>query len=240
MTCRSTRYREVPCMTHSANEPSSQPPPIPTRRYAICAGGASVAVRLATAWTCSSDADESPDDGRTSRGRPRLSRCVVLGMDAALWREQSGVPTHSSINAEDTIMDGLALVKNPRALLAILKETYGDWSEDKASRLAAALAYYTAFSVAPLLLISIAVAGLVFGREAAQGQIFAQLDGMLGSDGASAIQTGIANSNKAGAGILSTIIGLATLIWSASSLFGQLQESLNTIWEVQPDPHAGI
>jgi membrane protein len=161
-------------------------------------------------------------------------------MDAALWREQSGVPTHSSINAEDTIMDGLALVKNPRALLAILKETYGDWSEDKASRLAAALAYYTAFSVAPLLLISIAVAGLVFGREAAQGQIFAQLNGLLGTDGASAIQTGIANSDKAGAGTFSAIIGIATLIWSASALFGQLQDSLNTIWEVQPDPKAGL
>jgi membrane protein len=137
-------------------------------------------------------------------------------------------------------MNGLAVVKDPRALLSILKETYGDWSEDKASRLAAALAYYTAFSIAPLLLISIAVAGLVFGREAAQGQVFAQLDGLLGSDGASAIQTGIANSDKAGAGTLSAIIGIATLIWSASSLFGQLQEALNTIWEVQPDPKAGI
>jgi membrane protein len=137
-------------------------------------------------------------------------------------------------------MDGLAILKDPRALFSVLKETYGDWSEDKASRLAAALAYYTAFSIAPLLLISIAVAGLVFGREAAQGQIFAQLDGLLGADGASAIQTGIANSNEAGAGTISAIIGLATLIWSASSLFGQLQEALNTIWEVQPDPHAGL
>src|ERR1044071_9257129 len=137
-------------------------------------------------------------------------------------------------------MQNLAVFKDPKALFGLLKETYHDWSEDKASRLAAALAYYTAFSIAPLLLISIAVAGLVFGREAAQGQIFAQLNGLLGSDGASAIQTGIANSNKAGAGTLSAIIGLATLIWSASSLFGQLQEALNTIWEVQPDPHAGL
>jgi membrane protein len=137
-------------------------------------------------------------------------------------------------------MNRLALLKDPRALLSILKETYGDWSEDKASRLAAALAYYTAFSIAPLLLISITVAGLVFGREAAQGQIFAQLNGLLGSDGASVIQTGIANSDKAGTGTLSAIIGIVTLIWSASSLFGQLQDALNTIWEVQPDPNAGL
>ena len=79
-------------------------------------------------------------------------------------------------------MDRLALIQNPQALLGILKDTYSDWSEDKASRLAAALAYYTAFSVAPLLLITITVAGLVFGREAAQGQIFGQLDGLLGAE----------------------------------------------------------
>ncbi|MFN8637233.1 MAG: YihY/virulence factor BrkB family protein [Chloroflexota bacterium] len=132
------------------------------------------------------------------------------------------------------------LLSNPRALLSLLKETYGDWSEDKASRLAAALAYYTAFSVAPLLLISIVVAGLVFGREAAEGQIFGQLQGMLGSDAAGVIQTSVANSQKSGASALSAVVGLATLIWSASSLFSQLQEALNTVWEVAPDPHAGI
>ena len=85
-------------------------------------------------------------------------------------------------------MQGLALFKNPRALFDILKETYNEWSEDKATRLAAALAYYTAFSIAPLLLISISVAGLVFGREAAQGQVFAQLQGLLGPEAAATIE----------------------------------------------------
>jgi len=137
-------------------------------------------------------------------------------------------------------MKGTEILKNPRAILDLLKETYRDWSEDKASRLAASLAYYTAFSVAPLLLIAIAVSGLVFGREAAQGQISAQLQGMLGSSAAEAIETSIANSQNTGASTLSTIIGLVTLLWSASSLFGQLQEALNTIWEVAPDPNAGM
>ena len=136
-------------------------------------------------------------------------------------------------------MDGLAVFKDPRALLELLKETYRDWSEDKASRLAAALAYYTAFSAAPLLLITIAVAGLVFGREAAQGRIVGQLQGLMGP-AAGAIETSLANSQDTSAGTISAIIGLATLVWSASSLFGQLQESLNTIWEVAPDPNAGI
>lgn len=136
-------------------------------------------------------------------------------------------------------MDSLTVLKDPKALFALLKDTYADWSEDKASNLAAALAYYTAFSVAPLLLISIVVAGLFFGREAAQGQIFGQLEGLLGSDAASVIQTSVANSQQSGAGTLSAIVGIATLIWSASSLFAQLQDALNTIWEVKPDPQAG-
>jgi membrane protein len=136
-------------------------------------------------------------------------------------------------------MGGLAVFKDPRALLELLKDTYREWSEDQASRLAAALAYYTAFSIAPLLLITIAVAGLVFGREAAQGRIVGQLEGVMGP-AAGAIETSLANSQDTGASTLSAIIGLATLIWSASSLFGQLQESLNTIWEVAPDPNAGL
>jgi len=129
----------------------------------------------------------------------------------------------------------------PRAAFDLLKTTYTEWSEDKASRLAAALAYYTAFSVAPLLLISIALAGFFFGEEAARGQLFAQLNGLLGNEGAAAIETAVQNSSQeGGAGTLATIIGLVTLLWSASNVFGQLQEALNTIWEVQPDPHAGI
>lgn len=129
----------------------------------------------------------------------------------------------------------------PRAAFDLLKTTYQEWSEDKASRLAASLAYYTAFSVAPLLLISIAIAGFFFGDDAAQGQVFAQLNGLLGSEGAAAIETAVQNSSReGGAGALATIIGLATLLWSASNVFGQLQEALNTVWEVQPDPHAGI
>ncbi|MDP8921911.1 MAG: YihY family inner membrane protein [Chloroflexota bacterium] len=129
----------------------------------------------------------------------------------------------------------------PRAAFDLLKTTYTEWSEDKASRLAASLAYYTAFSIAPTLLISIAIAGLIFGQEAAQGQVFAQARGLIGDQGAGAIETAVQNSSQqAGAGLLATIIGLATLLWSASNVFGQLQEALNTIWEVQPNPNAGI
>jgi membrane protein len=142
--------------------------------------------------------------------------------------------------AEVPKMQGLELFKNPRALVDVLKETYHEWSEDKAARLAAALAYYTAFSIAPLLLISIAVAGLVFGREAAQGQVFAQLEGLLGPEAAGTIETSIARSQDTGASTISAIIGLAMLVWSASNVFSQLQDALNSIWEVAPDPNAGM
>jgi membrane protein len=142
--------------------------------------------------------------------------------------------------AEVSNMQGLELFKNPRALFDVLKETYHEWSEDKASRLAAALAYYTAFSIAPLLLISIAVAGLVFGRDAAQGQVSAQIQGAVGQDAAAMIETSLANSQDTGAGTIAAIVGLATLIWSASNLFSQLQDALNTIWGVAPDPNAGL
>jgi membrane protein len=139
-------------------------------------------------------------------------------------------------------MQGTQLVKNPNpgALFDVLKEAYREWSEDKASRLAAALAYYTAFSIAPLLLIAISIAGLVFGRAAAQGQVFGQLQGLLGPEAAGTIQASIATSQDTGASTLSAIIGLAMLVWSASNVFSQLQDALNTIWEVQPDPRAGI
>ena len=80
----------------------------------------------------------------------------------------------------------------------------------------------------------------MFGREAAQGQVFAQLQGLLGPDAASAIQEGIKNSSDPGAGTISVIIGLAMLVWSASNVFSQLQDALNTIWEVKADPEAGI
>ena len=122
----------------------------------------------------------------------------------------------------------------------LIKETFSEWSKDKASRLAAALSYYTIFSVAPLLIIAIAVAGLVFGREAATHQIEGQARGLLGEQGAQAIQTILENTGKTGAGVMATIIGVNTLLIGASGAFAQLQESLNTIWEVKPRAGRGV
>lgn len=122
----------------------------------------------------------------------------------------------------------------------LIKETYSDWSEDKASRLAAALAYYTIFSIAPLLIIIIAVAGLAFEREAVNGQIEAQMQGLVGADGAGLIQEMVAGASNESKSIVATIIGVVTLLLGATGVFGQLQESLNTIWEVEPRSDRGI
>jgi membrane protein len=129
----------------------------------------------------------------------------------------------------------------PTEIFAILKEAASDWMEDQAPTLGAALAYYTVFSLAPLLIIAIAIAGLVFGREAAQGQIFDQLRGLLGEASGKAIQEVVQNANaKPTTGLVAALIGFVTLLFGASGVFGQLQTSLNTIWGVQPKPGRGI
>jgi membrane protein len=118
----------------------------------------------------------------------------------------------------------------------LFRAALSDWSEDKAPRLGAALAYYTSLSLAPLLLVVIAIAGLVFGEEAARGQIVGQLQGLIGDGGAKAIEDMLANAQKPSSGLFATTLGVVTLLVGASGVFGQLQDALNTVWEVEPKP----
>ena len=128
----------------------------------------------------------------------------------------------------------------PGGLLGLLKQAFKDWGEDKASRLGAALAYYTIFSIGPLLVVVIAIAGFVFGAEAASGQIVGTIGGVVGESGATMIQEMVKSANKPGAGTIASVIGLVTLLLGAAGLFGQLKDALNTIWEVKPKPGLGI
>lgn len=129
---------------------------------------------------------------------------------------------------------------NLQVIWQLFQETFKEWSEDKASRLAAALAYYTIFSIAPLLIIVIAIAGAVFGSEAAKGQIFRQIQGLVGTDGAQFIEIAIKNASQPHAGTIASIISLVLLLLGATGLFAELQDSLNTIWEVKPKPGRGV
>ncbi len=122
----------------------------------------------------------------------------------------------------------------------LLKETYREWSEDKCLRLGAALAYYTIFSMAPLLVLVVAIAALAFGQDAAEGQVVEQLREMLGEKGAATVQSMIEQASRPASGIAASVLGLVTMIFGASGVFGQLQGALNDIWEVEPPPGAGI
>ena len=124
--------------------------------------------------------------------------------------------------------------------LGIFKQTISEFSQDKVPRLGAALAYYTIFSLAPLLLIAISIAGIVFGHDAAQNKIFEQLRGVLGTTTAAAMQEMVKNAAKPKSGTIATILGVCTLILGASGVFGQLKDALNTIWDVKRKEGRGI
>jgi membrane protein len=106
--------------------------------------------------------------------------------------------------------------------------------------LAAALAYYTLFSLAPLLLIAITIAGFVFGREATEQQIVATFGGLVGPQGAQAIQGLLHSASRPQSGVLGTLLGIVTLLIGAGGVIGQLQDSLNLIWGVAPKPGRGL
>jgi membrane protein len=122
----------------------------------------------------------------------------------------------------------------------LIRETFADWKEDKASRLAAALAYYTIFSIAPLLILVIAITSTLFGREAVSGQVEAQLQGLIGEEAAQFVQALIRDTWREGDGLAASVIGVITLLLGATGVFGQLHDALNTIWEVPPSKGRGF
>ena len=118
-----------------------------------------------------------------------------------------------------------------RRLGTVLSKAVNAWIDDHAQSMGAALSYYTVFSIAPLLLIAISVAGLVFGQDAAQGAVVDQLQGLIGQSGAQAIQDLLKNVSKPSQGIIATVTGVVVLVIGATSVFAELQDDLNRIWE---------
>jgi membrane protein len=128
-----------------------------------------------------------------------------------------------------------------RSTWTLLRQTYAEWSEDRVPRLAAALAYYTTFSLAPLLVVLIAIAGAIFGTEAVRGQLDDQIRTLLGQDAAKAVQDMVKSATgHPSSGVVATVLGTAALLFGATGVFGELQDSLNTIWEVKPKPGRGL
>jgi membrane protein len=128
-----------------------------------------------------------------------------------------------------------------RTAWTLVRTTFNRWLDDNVSRLAASLAYYTAFSIAPLLVIAIAVAGAVFGPEAARNEVSRQLRDLLGPAAAEAVELAVRNAAVSRThGVVATVIGVVLLIWAATNVFTALQDSLNTIWGVKPRPDLGF
>jgi membrane protein len=117
-----------------------------------------------------------------------------------------------------------------KAMASLFRQAVEAWSEDYAPSMGAALAYYTLFSIAPLLLIVIGVAGLVFGDDAARGEIFGQLRDLMGEEGAAAVERLLANASKPEGGMIATVTGTAMLLLGAMTVFGELQNALDRIW----------
>jgi membrane protein len=129
----------------------------------------------------------------------------------------------------------MTIAQRARNTFHLMKRAVSEWSDHNAPTFAASLSYYTIFSIAPVLVIAVSVAGMVFGEEAARGQIQAQLQDLVGSSGAEVIGQMMISARKPAAGIVATALGLIALVFGATGVFVQLQDALNHIWEVKPD-----
>ena len=130
--------------------------------------------------------------------------------------------------------DDPAAAQTGEAMYQLLKDTALGFIDDEALSRGAAIAFYTVTSLAPVLLVVIAIAGLVFGQEAAQGAILDQLSGLMGRQAADVLQAALASASTKSSGIVATIVGLVTLLATASGVFGEMQTALNRIWRAEP------
>jgi len=121
----------------------------------------------------------------------------------------------------------------------ILKDTGKGFSDDKALKLSAALSYYTVFALAPLLLLLISLVGFFLGEDAVRGQLFSDINGLIGSDAAAQVQEMIRNLELSGKTGTAVIVGAVTLLIGATSVFGEIQDSINIIWRVKAKPKRG-
>jgi membrane protein len=128
----------------------------------------------------------------------------------------------------------------PKRIYQLLKATYFQYRKDKVPRMGAALAYYTIFSLAPLLVIAIAIAGFVFGKDAVQGQIMGQIQGLIGRESALAVQTILQSAHKPVGGTIATLFSIVVLLIGASGVFVEMQEALDEIWKVDATSKTGV
>jgi membrane protein len=127
-----------------------------------------------------------------------------------------------------------------KSIFGILKQSFKGFTEDKVPKLCASLAYYTIFSLGPLLIVLIFLAGFFFGREAIEGSIFSHMKGFVGAEAAAQMQDIVKNASISGKGGFAATIGVITLLIGATTVFGEIQDSINGIWGLKAKPKAGI
>ncbi len=137
-------------------------------------------------------------------------------------------------------MSEVTLIAMLKRMFDLIKTTFQDWSEDNATRLAAALAYYTVFSIPPLLIIVLAIVGQFYNQNAARDQVLAQIGGVIGNTGADFMRGVLESARKPTDTLVASILSVITLILGATGVFGALQSALNTIWDVAPKPGRGL
>lgn len=179
-----------------------------------------------------------------------MLRAQSAGADAARQRLHSSVAMPQASHQVSAVgapsVPGTKAIEpwrglGPRSFVMLMREAIAAWNADYAPSMGAALAYYTAFSLAPLLLIAITVAGAIFGEEAARGQVTATLGSLVGGDAAKAIEEMIKTSSESKGGVLASVIGIVTLIVGATSVFGELQSALDRIWRApQQQQRSGL
>lgn len=168
------------------------------------------------------------------------SHCIfICGSNQQRAHNQKNLSRKSwAIEYNDKIKG--TVVVNTSKLWDLLKSTYTQWSDDEASQLAAALAFYTTISIAPLLVLVIAIVGIFLGEQAAQGQLQSQLQSIMGEQAAQFAETAIASTDKPTVGGIASLLSLGVLLWGSTNVFTQLQNSLNAIWNVLPKPGRGV
>ncbi len=197
----------------------------------------SIAPTLAAAATAFGAAFAAARLWRTRPDEPvplgRVARAAGVALGGVAIPGESKRQRRNRQARSAALADEKAATEPPRGVRGfyrLLVDSVSSWIEDYAPSMGAALSYYTLFSLAPLLLIVLSVAGLVYGGEAARGELFGQLQGMLGNDGAAAVENLLASVQVSGKGPLGTGIGIVLLVVGATTVFGELQSDLDRIW----------
>jgi membrane protein len=165
-------------------------------------------------------------------GRKRSSRPFSPGEERSVPEK---VPVRRASKKQHVVLGAAAdAAEQSAGWWQIVRATGTRWSDHNAARLGAALAYYSIFSLGPVMVIAISVAGLVFGADAVRGDVGNELKDLLGDNGAQAVQTMLAGAGRTRSGVLATLFGLGTLIFAAVGVVVQLKDALNTAWDVKP------